>query len=372
MGFNPLKLGKAAKGHIDNVISNLSKNYSLNSEQTNSLEKYLLSKTVGKGARPVDRQLKSIEKYGNEWVEKQTSPTAKTTPWNSTENFEERSVIEPSAENVPPKKLEPNVFNPGIEQEYNREEYARKIANRNQKEFDNGQLKSIGHNAQIVEKQRINVGKGTYINGSPIPESYIKEGRLLKANGEWFTEEEATKKGITEFQEDLREKYKNNTSSNSSGQKAAEVQAQANRTKPKAGGESDVEKQSGGEYKRKNGGFFSKGDATSAMNRRLMKKAKDGLDIINNGDAEKVGNLLGRTITPEELTKARESGALRSEFGKMIRKERANGPDLMDWADGNKKSLGTTAGVAVGFGAIATVNSNGGRRSNSSLYGSPF
>lgn len=49
-----------------------------------------------------------------------------------------------------------------------------------------------------------------------------------------------------------------------------------------------------------------------------------------------------------------------------------NGPGFGDYVMGNQGKLTAGAGVAIGFGAIASTMGNGGRRSNSQLYSSPF
>lgn len=93
-------------------------------------------------------------------------------------------------------------------------------------------------------------------------------------------------------------------------------------------------------------------------------------DVLTNGSDEEKSKILGlvntEKFTPEQLADAKF-------MAKTIAKDQfKGGPSFGDYVVGNPKTLTAATGVAVGFGAIATVSSNGGRRSNSSLYGSPF
>ena len=187
------------------------------------------------------------------------------------------------------------------------------------------------------------------------------------ANG--WSEEDAVKAATEEA-----ELAKNNAK-NSSLQKAAEVQAQANRTKPKAGGTPKTDQQSGGEVKKQISGSYNPIDSASFGGKRSWtkgyRKARQQYeDILANGTDEEKSKILGlintEKFTPEQLADAKF-------MAKTIAKDQfKGGPSFGDYVAGNPKTLTAAGGVAIGFGAIATVNSNGGRRSNSSLYGSPF
>lgn len=110
-----------------------------------------------------------------------------------------------------------------------------------------------------------------------------------------------------------------------------------------------------------------RGDADKAAAKRIEDQYNEFNDLIGNGNFTEAAKLLGETgeYTSDDMRK------LTAKALKQANNDINSGPGFIDYVNGHRV-ISTTAGIAIGAGTISAINSNGGRRSNSDLYGSPY
>lgn len=110
-----------------------------------------------------------------------------------------------------------------------------------------------------------------------------------------------------------------------------------------------------------------RGDADKAAAKRIEEKYNEFNELIGGGNFTEAAKLLGETgeYTSDDMRK------LTAKALKQANNDINSGPGFIDYVNGHRV-ISTTAGIAIGAGTISAINSNGGRRSNSDLYGSPY
>ena len=89
-------------------------------------------------------------------------------------------------------------------------------------------------------------------------------------------------------------------------------------------------------------------------------------EFINNGQHKEAADMIGATGDFSN-----NIAGLRKQGDKYFAGQAEQGPGIQDYIFGHKIPS-TAVGLGIAGGAIAAVNSNGGRRSNADLYSSPF
>ena len=90
------------------------------------------------------------------------------------------------------------------------------------------------------------------------------------------------------------------------------------------------------------------------------------MELINNGQHKEAAEMIGATGDFSS-----NIAGLRKQGDKYFAGQAEQGPGIQDYIFGHKIPS-TAVGLGIAGGAIAAVNSNGGRRSNADLYSSPF
>ncbi len=111
----------------------------------------------------------------------------------------------------------------------------------------------------------------------------------------------------------------------------------------------------------------SRGKANAYMAKRIKNDTAAFRENFERGNFQDAADLIGAT---GKYTQANAQELLQQGY-KHYDEQIANGPGVGDYIFGHKIPS-TAVGVAIAGGAIAAVNSNGGRRSNADLYSSPF
>lgn len=109
------------------------------------------------------------------------------------------------------------------------------------------------------------------------------------------------------------------------------------------------------------------GDADIEAANRIEKEMNTFNELFNGEKFDEAAKMVGKTGT---YTK-NNAQELKQEALRRAATDADSGPGFIDYVNGHRV-ISTTAGIAIGAGTISAINSNGGRRSNSDLYGSPY
>lgn len=110
-----------------------------------------------------------------------------------------------------------------------------------------------------------------------------------------------------------------------------------------------------------------KGAANEAMGERISKEHGELVDLINAGEYNQAAEAMGMTGKYTE----KDASMLMQKAHKNAMDGIEGDPSLMDYVRGHRV-ISTSAGIAIGAGTIAAINSSGGRKSNADLYSSPY
>ena len=110
-----------------------------------------------------------------------------------------------------------------------------------------------------------------------------------------------------------------------------------------------------------------RGKADAYAANRIEREHGELIDLLGNGQYQEVADSIGMTGKYTATNKTELENALYDHSMKQLE----HGPGFTDYM-GAHKVMSTGAGIAVAGGALAAINSNGGRRSNAELYSSPF